>query len=86
VLAVIWTVGHSTLEPQQLVGLLRRAEVQCLIDVRSHPGSRRVPEYGRERLERWVPEAGIAYEWWPELGGTEPLSHPRSIMLNDELG
>ena len=41
----------------------------AVVDVRSYPGSRRHPQYGRESIEQWLPEAGIAYRWERDLGG-----------------
>jgi uncharacterized protein (DUF488 family) len=63
------TVGHGTLPAGELAVLLAGAGVALLVDVRSYPGSRRHPQFGREQLERWVPEAGIEYRWERRLGG-----------------
>lgn len=63
------TVGHGTLTAVELAGLLRGAGVQAVVDVRSAPGSRRHPQFGRGELEMWMPEAGIWYRWEPDLGG-----------------
>ena len=49
--------------------LLRSASVTMLVDVRIAPGSRRNPHVARAELERWLPEAGIAYRWDKRLGG-----------------
>lgn len=40
-----------------------------LVDVRSFPGSRRLPQFRRASLETSIPAAGIGYEWAPALGG-----------------
>jgi uncharacterized protein (DUF488 family) len=66
------TVGHGTLVPDRLAGLLGAAGVGSLVDVRSSPGSRRNPAFGRAELERWLPEHGVAYRWEPRLGGLRP--------------
>jgi uncharacterized protein (DUF488 family) len=63
------TVGHGTLPADDLVGVLRDADVELLVDVRSYPGSRRNPQYGRDRMETWLPAAGIEYRWERRLGG-----------------
>jgi uncharacterized protein (DUF488 family) len=65
----ILTVGHGTLDAEAFSGLLRRAGVATVVDVRRYPGSRRHPDVGRAEIERWLPEAGIAYRWLPTLGG-----------------
>ena len=63
------TVGHGTLEQAELVKLSRGAAIEWLVDVRTAPGSRRNPHVARAALEQWLPEAGIAYQWEPRLGG-----------------
>lgn len=60
------TVGHSTHSLSELVELLAQHGVEALADVRRHPGSRRLPHFNREALERELP---IAYAHFPELGG-----------------
>lgn len=63
------TVGHGTLEQKALLALLTAASVAELVDVRSHPGSRRVPHVAREAMREWLPAGGIDYRWEPSLGG-----------------
>jgi uncharacterized protein (DUF488 family) len=63
------TVGHGTASQVQLTELLRGAEVELVVDVRTAPGSRRHPHVARAQLERWLPAAGVAYRWSPDLGG-----------------
>jgi uncharacterized protein (DUF488 family) len=60
------TVGHSTHSLEAFVGLLSGHGVEALADVRQHPGSRRMPHFSRESLERELP---IPYVHLPELGG-----------------
>jgi uncharacterized protein (DUF488 family) len=75
----IYTLGHST-HPQEGFAKLMEGRVQTLIDVRSHPGSR-WPQFQKENLEKWIPEAGFRYEWMPELGGWDE----RHIPLMQEM-
>ena len=63
------TVGHGTASREEFTSLIERARVQSLVDVRSIPGSRRNPQFGRLELEAWIPDTGISYRWEPELGG-----------------
>jgi uncharacterized protein (DUF488 family) len=63
------TVGHGTATAEALVALLAGAGVRRLVDVRSAPGSRRLPHVRREAMAGWLGEAGVAYRWEPELGG-----------------
>lgn len=63
------TVGHGTLDREPFLALLHGAGVEHLVDVRSYPGSRRVPHFGREAMEGWVPDGGVGYRWERDLGG-----------------
>jgi uncharacterized protein (DUF488 family) len=63
------TVGHGRLPAEAFISLLSRSGVTGIVDVRSYPGSRRHPHFGRDRLAEWLPEAGVAYRWEPRLGG-----------------
>ena len=64
---MLLTFGHGTASAGQLAELLSGADVAVLIDVRTVPGSRRHPQVARAELERWLPEAGIAYRWEKRL-------------------
>lgn len=69
----VYTVGHSTRELEELVGLLEEAGVDQLVDVRRYPTSRRFPHFRKEHLERALPEAGIAYRHEEAMGGRRSL-------------
>ena len=67
---LVRTLGHGTRSTDELVGLLRDAGIQTLIDVRRFPTGRRQPHLAREALSESLPGAGVQYEWWGEsLGG-----------------
>ena len=66
----IYTIGHGNRPLEELTALLHGSGVTCLFDVRAHPGSRKHPHFGREALERSLPEAAIDYVWEGKaLGG-----------------
>lgn len=65
---MIYTFGYSSMDAEQGLVALLEAEIDVLVDVRSHPGSL-WPQWRKEELELWLPPTGISYEWWPELGG-----------------
>lgn len=65
----LFTVGHGTASSEELSTLLRGAGIEGVVDVRSVPGSRRHPQFGRDQLEEWMPGAGLAYRWERDLGG-----------------
>src|SRR5262245_21933950 len=65
----IHTVGHGTLAADDFAQLLSNALQDRVVDIRSYPGSRHNPQFNREAMEGWLPDAGLAYEWLRELGG-----------------
>jgi uncharacterized protein (DUF488 family) len=65
----IWTIGHSTRRADAFVDLLRTHHIDRLADIRTIPGSRRLPHFGREALERLLEERGIQYRHFRDLGG-----------------
>src|SRR5437763_14040819 len=76
------TVGHGTLSEDEFAELLRDAGAESLVDVRTAPGSRRHPQFRRQAMEQWVPDAGIAYRWEPRLGGLrKPTTDSPNVAL-----
>jgi uncharacterized protein (DUF488 family) len=74
------TIGHGTLTAEAFATLLTGAGVERVADVRSFPGSRHNPQFGREEMERWVPDAGIGYVWTRELGGCRHRSPGQTMQ------
>jgi uncharacterized protein (DUF488 family) len=66
----VFTIGHGARDTEAFLALLRSAGVELLVDVRTAPGSRKHPQFGRDALEASLAGAGIAYVWEGEaLGG-----------------
>ena len=65
----IWTVGHSTRGNDEFLAILDAYDIELVADVRRFPGSRRLPHFAAAALAAGALEHGIAYRWFPELGG-----------------
>jgi uncharacterized protein (DUF488 family) len=65
----IWTIGHSNRSASEFIDILRAHEVEHVVDVRRFPGSRRLPQFSSDALERELRVAGISYQWLSQLGG-----------------
>lgn len=65
----VYTVGHGTRTSEELIELLRRANVQTVVDVRRFPGSRRNPQFNRDALAAALGPGGIEYRHAEALGG-----------------
>lgn len=65
----LWTIGHSNHPLDTFLDLLQRYGLEAIVDVRRFPGSRRQPQYSRERLCASLAEQRLDYYWLPTLGG-----------------
>jgi uncharacterized protein (DUF488 family) len=66
----IYSIGHSNLDVQGFIDLLKKNGVDCLVDIRSIPQSRFCPQFNKTRLEAVLRENGIQYLYeGASLGG-----------------
>ena len=73
-LTTIWTIGHSTRPLEEFLSLLAEFRITAIADVRSFPGSRKYPQYGKEALATTLTGHAIGYHWLPALGGRRRVS------------
>ena len=66
---IIYTVGHGARSIEAFLSLLEGAGIERVVDVRSFPGSRKHPHFGKDALAASLEERGIEYAWRKELGG-----------------
>jgi uncharacterized protein (DUF488 family) len=64
-----FTIGHSTRPVEEFVDLLERAQIACVVDVRTVPRSRTNPQYNRDVLPETLARFEIGYEHIAALGG-----------------
>jgi uncharacterized protein (DUF488 family) len=65
----IFTIGHSTRNLEEFLGLLKAHDIQAIADVRRYPASRRHPHFAREALEQSLAASYVEYTWMEGLGG-----------------
>ncbi len=65
----IWTIGHSTHPLEEFLAWLKEFRIELLVDVRSYPGSRKMPWFNKEVLPEELTAAGIDYIHIRSLGG-----------------
>ena len=54
--------------------MLAGSRIDVIADVRSFPGSRKYPQYGREALAATLVAHAIGYHWLPALGARRRVS------------
>ncbi len=65
----IFTIGHSTRTIAEFVALLKQVDVDLLVDVRSIPRSRAMPQFNFDSLPVSLAREGIGYHPLRSLGG-----------------
>jgi uncharacterized protein (DUF488 family) len=73
------TIGHSTRTIEDFLAMLAAHGVQRLVDVRTIPKSRRVPQFNSDALAASLREQGIDYLHLKSLGG---LRHAKKDSVN----
>ncbi len=75
----IYTIGHSTHDKKKFIEMLKAHGIRLLIDVRTIPKSRKVPQFNGDVLEEYLRKNKILYAHMPQLGG---LRHSRKDSMN----
>ena len=75
----IFTIGHSTRSIEEFLSILQAYAIEQLVDVRTIPKSRRVPQFNQDALAASLKPADIAYVHLKALGG---LRHPKKDYIN----
>jgi len=66
----IYTVGHSNLNQEEFVELLKKHHISVVIDVRSQPFSSRFPHFNKHELQTCLEKFRIFYNYrGDKLGG-----------------
>ena len=76
---IVLTIGHSTRTLEDFISLLRKYNVQKVVDIRTIPRSKHNPQFNREEFPNSLKAAGISYVHMPGLGG---LRHSVRDSLN----
>lgn len=77
----LYSIGHSNHPFDTLLALLRQYGIELVIDVRSSPYSRYVPQANREALSRSLASATIAYRWLGDRLGGKPEGEPADYAV-----
>ena len=77
-----FTIGHSTRSLEELVELLKSAQVSRLVDIRTVPRSRTNPQFNKDTLPGALQRVGVSYEHMADLGGLRGKSKTVAPEVN----
>ncbi len=66
---ILYTIGHSTRDIEEFLLMLNNFGIECLVDVRRFPSSKKFPAYNQDSLCQTLKEEGIEYVHSEALGG-----------------
>jgi uncharacterized protein (DUF488 family) len=65
----VFSIGHSTRNFDEFLELIEGFRIRLLLDIRTIPRSRHVPQFNSESLERALQNHGVGYRHLKQLGG-----------------
>lgn len=76
----VFTIGHSTHDIEYFLTLLHKYSINSLIDVRSTPFSRRVPQFNKDQLKITLKNNNILYGHFEKEFGAR---HSKPSLLDE---
>jgi Domain of unknown function DUF488 len=74
----LFTIGYQQAKPDAVLGELKRAKIDLLVDIRAVAASRR-PGFSKRQLAAALDEAGIAYIHLQNSGRLRKAARPRAL-------
>ena len=71
-----FTIGHSNYDIQTFMDLLKKFEVNCLVDVRSIPYSKYSTQFNQEQLKSKLNDFSINYLYFGDTLGGKVTNYP----------
>ena len=70
---MIYTIGHSNINQESFIKILKLFKIQLVVDVRSSPYSKYVPHFNRENINKSLKENNIKYIFLGSYIGGKPI-------------
>lgn len=75
----LYTIGHSNQSQEEFLSMLRKHDIDCVVDVRSVPASKYSPQFNQEELKWFLKRNGVQYLHFGEEFGAR-----RTDCLSEE--
>lgn len=69
---ILYTIGHSQHDVEYFIDMLRKYDINYVLDVRSTPYSQFAENYNRENIRAILKKAGIEYSFMGSYFGARP--------------
>ena len=80
---IVYTVGHSNIELENFIKLLNLHQIKFLVDIRSAPYSKYVPQFNKKNIELGLENSGIEYNYFGDKIGGKPKD--KKYYINEEV-
>ena len=81
----LYTVGHSNQSQEEFLELVKRHDINCIVDVRSVPASKFSPQFNMESLKWYLRTNGIQYLHFGDEFGARRTDSIENGQVNFEL-
>lgn len=68
----LYTIGHGNRKPEEFLDLLKKFNIEFLIDVRSQPFSKFNPQFNQNELKFFLKQNGVKYVFMGDSIGGRP--------------
>ena len=79
----VFTIGHSTRSLDDFIKILKKFEIERLVDVRRFPTSRHHPWFDKNFLQKSLEKEGIEYIHLEELGGFRKIGYKEYVKTRE---
>ena len=70
----LYSIGHGQKTQEEFLAELKSFDIHFLVDVRTSPYSKWVPQFNQGIIEGWLQQAGIRYIYMGDYIGGRPLN------------
>lgn len=78
---VIYTLGHSNYTMEHLIEMIKKYDINCVVDIRAVPFSKYNVQFDKDKIARPLKEQGILYIYMGDLLGVK--KEDKSTYINE---
>lgn len=80
----VYSLGHSNIDSNQFINILKDLEVKYLMDVRSNPNSCYIKDYDKDKFEKILARNKIRYTYCGyKVGGRQKIDFKKYVNTHE---